>query len=168
MKKRKSKILLIDQHPEWLDFARAVLQEDYEVLALKRGENLSLENEVSSLDGFDLVFIGLELATNNLDALKPLFKQWHFVVIFPVLQSNDTVRLLFKAGVYDCARKPYEREGLLKLVADELALANIANGHSKFVSSRRTSQELARSLATILKLEDSNHDTDEKDTSSRR
>jgi DNA-binding NtrC family response regulator len=154
MKKRR-KILLIDQHPEWLDFAGEVLGKDYDVSMLSRHHNLrSLPKDVRKMDGFDLIFIGLELATNNLDVLKPLFKQWQFVVIFPVIQENETVRLLFKAGVYDCARKPYDRDGLLKLVADELAFAETVNRQEKIQTTKKTRQEIEKQFATMLDLEE--------------
>ncbi len=154
MNKRK-KILLIDQHPEWLDFAKEVLEKDYDIVKLsKHNDLLSLQKEVGKTNGFDLIFIGLELVTTNLDVLKPLFKQWQFVVIFPVIQENETVRLLFKAGVYDCARKPYDRAGLLKLVAEELVEAEYINGHSKIVPTRKTQREIEKQLATMLDLED--------------
>lgn len=153
--KKKKKILLIDQHPEWLDFAQYVLREDYDIVTLSSHDNLlSPQKDIRKVDGFDLIFIGLELATHNLDVLKPLFKQWQFVVIFPVIQENETVRLLFKAGVYDCARKPYDRDGLLKLVADELVLAEFVNGHSKIQSTRKTRQEIQKQLSVMLDLED--------------
>jgi len=168
--KRKPKILLIDQHPEWLDFAKGVLKSEYNVSTLtKKDDLLSLRDDASGVEGFDLVFIGLELATTNLDTLKPLFKQWHFVVVFPILQRNETVRLLFKAGVYDCARKPYESESLLKLVADELVVANIANGQQKVLSPKRTLRQAANDLASMLRMEDvKNGETKEKNISSRR
>jgi DNA-binding NtrC family response regulator len=153
--KNKRKILLIDQHPEWLKLADGVLSKDYEIVTLSNNKDiLSLQAKPGRMESFDLIFIGLELATNNLDVLKPLFKQWHFVVIFPVLQENETVRLLFKAGVYDCAPKPYEREGLQKLVADELAVAKMANGNSKIRPLRKTRQEIAKQLSYMLNLED--------------
>jgi response regulator RpfG family c-di-GMP phosphodiesterase len=139
----KRKILLIDQHPEWLEFARGVLGE----------EILSLGDQTREINGFDLIFIGLELATNNLEILRPLFSKWHFIVVFPVIQENETVRLLFRAGVYDCARKPYERDGLLKLVSDELITAQIANGHSKVHFFQKTKQETLKQLASMLNLE---------------
>ena len=163
----RQKILLIDQHPEWLTFAQEVLSKDYDVVALSKHEDIFLLRDKAVKKGFDLIFIGLELATGNLDQLKPLFKEWHFVVIFPVLQENETVRLLFKAGVYDCARKPYEREGLLKLVAEELVVAKIANGQDKISSSPKTHQESINQLAAMLNLEDKDHDN-KKDTPPRR
>lgn len=151
--KDRQKILLIDQHPEWLKFAQDVLSDEYAVVTLTSyDEAPSIEYEVESNEGFDLIFIGLELATNNLDMLKPLFKQWQFVVVFPVLQENETVRMLFKAGVYDCAPKPYEREGLLKLVANELAEAKLVNGE-KTPSPQKTRQEIEKQLKIMLRLE---------------
>jgi DNA-binding NtrC family response regulator len=157
--KKRPKILLIDQHPEWLEFAQNVLKEGYDVVAHKAWDNAmsTVRESARKVEGFDLVFIGLELATSNLDELKPLFKEWQFVVIFPIIETNETVRLLFKAGVYDCARKPYEKEGLLKLVADELEFAKLANGKSNIEHAPPTKKikgDIARKLAAELKLED--------------
>ncbi len=152
--KNKYKILLLDKHPEWLEFAKSVLSDDYEVVALTgQDQILSLKDQLGKVNGFDLIFIGLELATNNLDVLKPLFSKWHFIVVFPVIQNNETVRLLFRAGVYDCARKPYERDGLLKLVEDELITAKVANGLNKVGDSNRTRQDTLKQLAIMLDLE---------------
>jgi DNA-binding NtrC family response regulator len=157
--KKRPKILLIDQHPEWLAFAQNVLKEHYDVVAHKAWDNAmsTVKASARKVQGFDLVFIGLELATSNLDELKPLFKEWHFVVIFPVIETNEAVRLLFKAGVYDCARKPYEKEGLLRLVADELEFAQLANGKSKIKNdsaSKKNSGDIAQKLAAEFNLED--------------
>lgn len=154
MKKRK-KILLIDQHPEWLDFAKKTLREEYEIVTFSRQNDLlTLHKSSKKANGFDVVFIGLELVTQNLDVLKPLFKRWQFVVIFPVIQENETVRLLFKAGVYDCARKPYDSEGLLKLVADELEVADLANGRSKLKITKKNREEIKKQLSIMLNQED--------------
>jgi DNA-binding NtrC family response regulator len=153
--KNRKKILLIDQHPEWLDFAQEVLGNDYDIVALSGHNDLvSLQKTVGKTNGFDLIFIGLELATSNLDVLKPLFRQWQFVVIFPVIQENETIRLLFKAGVYDCARKPYDRDGLLELVADELALAESVNKRKKVRLNKKTRQDIEKQLSAMLDLED--------------
>lgn len=155
--KSKNKILLIDQHPEWLRFAQKVLSKDYDIVTLTSHKDiLSLQGKKQKSSSYDLIFIGLELATSNLDMLKPLFKEWHFVVIFPVIQENETVRLLFKAGVYDCARKPYERDGLLRLVSDELVAAKLANGSSKIRPKRLSRKELAKQFSALIELEDKN------------
>jgi DNA-binding NtrC family response regulator len=152
---KKNKILLIDQHHEWLEFAQDVLNDEYEVTTISNYKDISLlQEKTNSINGFDLIFIGLELATNNLAALKPLFKKWQFVVVFPIIQENDTVRMLFKAGVYDCAPKPYEREGLLKLVADELIEAKMANDKTIFSPQEREKYE--KQFANLFKLEDKN------------
>lgn len=158
--KKRPRILLIDQHPEWLDFAQGILKNDYEVIVNNSWKNLLSigRDSTNKVERFDLVFIGQELATNNLDTLKPYFKQWHFVVVFPVIETNKTIRLLFKAGVYDCARKPYEKTGLLKLVSDELVAAKIANGDKKIQRAPSplniSNDNIANKLASRLNLEE--------------
>lgn len=152
--KTKYRILLIDQHAEWLEFAHKVLAKEYDVVILHKNEMGSFKQDINNVNGFDLIFLGLELATNNLDVLKPLFKHWNFVVIFPIIQENDTVRLLFKAGVYDCAPKPYEREGLLRLVAEEIDFAKQAIEDKTIHSSNRSRKQAIKELGQLLKSEE--------------
>ena len=145
------RILIIDHHPEWLQFAQEVLQEEYDVLAATSFEEARqcCIQEGRSQE-FDLILIGLALATSNLNAIKSLGKQWRFVVMFPVFQEDETLRVLFKAGVYDCTDKPYEREGLLKLVADELSIAMQLNGIRRFRNQRKQAERAALGLESIL------------------
>lgn len=134
------RILLIDRHLEWLQFAQEALQERYDVLtAMNFEEAMKCCIQEGRSQEFDLIFVGLDLATNNLDTIKSLGKQWRFVVMFPVFQEDEKLRILFKAGVYDCADKPYEREELLKLVEDELSTAERLNGARRFRKERRRS-----------------------------
>jgi DNA-binding NtrC family response regulator len=152
----KKRILLIDRHPEWLEFARESLQHDYEVKTLANLEEITI-SDPGFLEGFDLTFIGLELATEHLDALKSIFKEWHFVVIFPVFKDDEVLRLLFRSGVYDCATQPYDREGLLSLVSEELARVQILNKSKNTARSHRPRQQAVQDLASILRLEEFNH-----------
>jgi DNA-binding NtrC family response regulator len=152
--KTKHRILLIDQHAEWLEFAQEVLANEYDVVTLHKNEMGSFRQDISGVNGFDLIFLGLELAANNLDVLKPLFKHWNFVVIFPIIQENDTVRLLFKAGVYDCAPKPYERDGLLRLVAEEIDFAKQAIDNKSIQSSNLSRNQTIKELGRFLKSEE--------------
>ncbi len=46
--KKRPKLLLIDQHPEWLDFAQSVLRDEYDVAVSKSWENLLLTVKNSS------------------------------------------------------------------------------------------------------------------------
>ena len=120
------RLLLVDQHQEWLEFARQVLQERYDVLTAMSFGNVSssyLQKREPKI--VDLIFIGLDLAINNLGAIKSLSNQWRFVVMFPVYQADDTLRVLFRTGVFDCVEKPYECEPLLGLVEDELRTAEV-------------------------------------------
>ena len=153
----RERILLIDKHPEWLQLAAEVLQWQYEVTTAKSFEEASeccLGEKRSQK--FDLIFVGLDLATNNLDTIAQLSKvpsgKWRFVVMFQVFQDDKTLRMLFKAGVYDCTDKPYEREGLLKLVAEELAIAKRLGGRRRFIRKRKVSQQGILDLERILNL----------------
>lgn len=135
---RRDRILLIDQRSEWLQFAKEVLQEQYEVVVAQSFQDASecCMREGRSQD-FDLVFIGQGLAASNLPAISQLSRSpsdgWRFIVMFPVFQEDESLRMFFKAGVLDCADKPYEREGLLKLVADELTIVKGFSGIKRFL-----------------------------------
>lgn len=122
----RMRMLLVDRNLAWLQFAEEVLRERYDVLTAMSFEDVSsccFQGGHPEL--FDLIFIGLDLATDNLSVIKSLGKQWRCIVMFPVFQEDTKLRVLFKAGVYDCTDKPYEHEGLLKLVEDELHTAKM-------------------------------------------
>jgi len=145
------RILLIDRHLEWLQFAQEVLQEQYDVFTATSFEEVRkccVREEWSQ--GFDLIFVGLDLATSNLNTIESLGKQWRFVVMFPVFQEDEKLRLLFKAGAYDCADKPYDRERLLQLVADELSRAERLNSVERPQYGRKQMDQRARELERIL------------------
>ncbi|MCX6032277.1 MAG: hypothetical protein NT169_23660 [Chloroflexi bacterium] len=154
----EGRILLVDRHPEWLRFASEVLREQYEVITARSFEEA---NECCMREGqskeFDLIFIGLDVAASNLPAIAQLTRipldGWRFVVMFPVFQEDETLRMFFKAGVLDCADKPYESKGLLTLVHDELLLAKRLSGAKKFMRSRKTSQMSLLDLERILDIE---------------
>jgi len=151
----QGRILLIDRHPEWLEFASEVLEGQYEVVTAR---SLEEANKCCIQQGqskeFDLIFIGLDEAASNLPAITQLSRisrdGWHFVVMFPVFQENETLRMFFKAGVLDCADKPYESQGLLKLVTDELFLARRLSGIRRPMRSRQASRDNYLDLERIL------------------
>jgi DNA-binding NtrC family response regulator len=145
------RILLIDRHPEWLQFAEEALQDQYDVLTATSFEEASESCiQEGRAQEFDLILVGLDLATSNLGTIKSLGKQWRFVVMFPVFQEDETLRILFKAGVYDCTDKPYEREGLLNLVVDELSRAERLNETRRFRSERKQLDQAVLELEKIL------------------
>ena len=145
------RILLIDHYPEWLQFAHEALQEQYDVLTATSFEEA---RECCIQEGrsqeFDLVLVGLDLAISNLSTIKSLGKQWRFVVMSPVFQEDETLRILFKAGGYDCADKPYGRDALLKLVADELSIARQLDSIGRFRSRQKRSERGTLSLEGML------------------
>ncbi len=147
----QKRILLIDRHLEWLQFAQEALQERYDVFTATSFEEVRkwcLPEEWSQ--GFDLIFVGLDLATSNLSTIESFGKQWRFVIMFPVFQENEKLRLLFKAGVYDCADKPYDPEGLLQLVVDELSRAERLNRVERPRYGRKQMDQRVRELERIL------------------
>ncbi len=125
-----AKILTIDPHSEWLDFAEQTLRDaGYDVAVA-----LDLEKalDLYANQGFDLVLIGLAEVERHLKKLpqltsKPGYAK-RFVVMFPVHQDFDKVRIFFKAGAYDCVDKPFEADRLLAMVSEELAYARRLNG----------------------------------------
>ena len=147
----RKRILLIDRHAGWLQFAQEILQEQYDVLAA-----ISLEEAVEACtvmdqsQGFDLIFVGLGSAANGLSIIKSLDSQWPFVIIFPVFQEDEKLRIFFKAGVYDCVDKPYEREILLKLVENELSTAERPKGVGRYQTEWRQLDQVAFGLERIL------------------
>ena len=148
------RILLIDRHPEWLQFAQEVLQERYDVftaMSFEEAKKCCIRQEWPQ--EFDLIFIGLDLATSNLSTIESLGKQWRFVVMFPVFQEDEKLRILFKAGAYDCADKPYDRERLLNLVADELSRAERLNGVERPRHVRKRMGQRVSELERILKMD---------------
>jgi DNA-binding NtrC family response regulator len=145
------RILFIDRHPEWLQFAQETLQAQYDVLtAMSFEEAAQCCIRGGQPQQFDLIFVGLDLATDNLKTIESLGKQWRFVVMFPVFQDDEKLRILFKAGVYDCADKPYEREGLMELVASELSMAEQLNSVGRFRYERRRLDQGLLELERIL------------------
>lgn len=120
---RRERILLVDQHPDWIKFAEEVLSERYDVVTAT-----SLEDASQCCRGkfFDLIFVGLHQAENKPDILNQLNQtpQGHrrLVIMFPVSQDYETMRRVFKAGAYDCVDKPYSREALLEMVEEEIAI----------------------------------------------
>ncbi len=124
-------ILLIDQHVSWLQFAAKVLSgAGYDV---KTAVSLDMAGQRYLNEDFDLIFVGLDQAESHLETLADWAKgQDHpqrFVVMFPVRQTFDTVRIVLKAGAYDVVNKPYQPDALLKTVAEEVREAKARNGH---------------------------------------
>ena len=125
------RVLLIDQHPDWLAFAKKTLLEvGYQVEAAPNFEEAA--RCCFEADRFDLILVGLDQAEANLNTIGELKKsktqQWRFVVMFPIRQTPDRMRMVFKAGAFDCVSKPYQKDALLRVVADEIADAKRRNG----------------------------------------
>lgn len=145
----RNRILLIDRHAKWLQFTQEALQEQYDVVtAIGLEEAIETCIVTGQSQGFDLVFVGLGPATNGLSIIESFGSQWRFVIMFPVLQEDEMLRIFFKSGAYDCVDKPYEREALLQLVAGGLYMAE-----QLIRRSRSEGNQLgrgARSLERIL------------------
>jgi DNA-binding NtrC family response regulator len=118
----QARILLIDRHSKWLDFAVKTLQEvGYEVHS---ASDFVKAAECFVNNSFDLILIGLDQAENSLDEIEHLAKDKlhskRFVVMFPIRQTYDRVRIMFKAGAYDVVDKPYQPKELREMVSTQL------------------------------------------------
>ncbi len=116
--KRKGHILLIDHDEDWLESAQSVLEAlGYVVQTAKSTkEALNLVDEV-----YDLILMNWVQADQERVLLHHLARPKSpnprsVVVMFPVQQLPGRMRLVFKAGVYDCVDKPFDREELIELI----------------------------------------------------
>ena len=126
----EARILIIDRHSQWLEFAVKVLEEvGYEVFV---ASDFSSAVDLFINNSFDLILIGLDQAENNLNVIKSIAKDKahpeRIVVMFPVRQTYDRMRIMFKAGVTDTVDKPYQPQVLRDIVAGQLA-ENRKNNH---------------------------------------
>jgi DNA-binding NtrC family response regulator len=130
-------ILLIDRHRRWLKFAQETLGEAGYAVMIASDFDEATEYYLSQ--DFDLILIGLDQAESNLATLSDLAKDHHhprrFVVMFPVRQTFDRVRIVFKAGVYDVVDKPYGGDILLEIVSKELEEARLRNNMASAIDA---------------------------------
>lgn len=122
-------ILLIDRHSQWLDFAKEVLtRAGYKVFSADDFERAA---ERWGDEAFDLILVGLDQAESHLETLNDLARNRahpkRVVVMFPILQTYDRMRIVFKAGAYDVIDKPYDAEALLRSVAEQIANSQHVN-----------------------------------------
>jgi DNA-binding NtrC family response regulator len=118
--RQKKRLLFIDSHDEWLKFVNKALSEDYDVHTT--GIFASLSKMAAGGRSFDLIFIGLNIAEQNMSELSDLAQtsMWSFVVLFPGSPDGKVSRIFFKAGVRDLLSKPYDEETLRKMVEEEI------------------------------------------------
>jgi DNA-binding NtrC family response regulator len=125
----QSCILLIDRHSQWLNFAVETLtQAGYKVLTASDFDTAAKRWLDKS---FDLILVGLDQAESHLGTLTDLAKNAahprRIVIMFPVRQTYDKVRIVFKAGAYDVVDKPYQADALRSMVAEQIAEARQRN-----------------------------------------
>lgn len=124
-----NRILLIDRHAQWVDFAVETLtQAGYKVFA---ASDFDTASERWLDQSFDLILVGLDQAESHLGALSHLAKNpaqpRRIVVMFPIRQTYDRMRIVFKAGAYDVVDKPYKADALLRTVAEQIAESRKSN-----------------------------------------
>jgi DNA-binding NtrC family response regulator len=132
----QGRVLVIDRHSQWLDFAVATLIEaGYEVLSASDFEMASKRWRDAS---FDLILVGLDQAESHLSTMSDLAKDRvhpkRIVVMFPIRQTYDRMRIVFKAGAYDIVDKPYEAAALQSMVAKQISEARQKNRSSTRLS----------------------------------
>ena len=116
--RRKGHILLIDHDEEWLGSAQPVLEAlGYAVQTAKSAEEaLNLLDEV-----YDVILMNWVQADQERVLLQRLARPRSsnprcVVVMFPVQQLPGRMRLVFRAGAYDCVDKPFDQEDLIELI----------------------------------------------------
>ncbi|MBC8553092.1 MAG: hypothetical protein H8D23_25990 [Candidatus Brocadiales bacterium] len=121
IEEQRKRLLFIDPHKYWLDFVVETLARDYDVHV---ASNLVDLPEIASEDlYFDLIFIGLSLAEENISKLSDLARSagWHFIVLYPGSPDGITSRIFFKAGMRDLLSKPYDSDSLKMMVENEIS-----------------------------------------------
>ena len=116
--KRKGHILLIDHDEEWLGSAQPMLEAlGYVVQTAKSAkEALNLVDEVYDVILMNWVQADQERVLLHRLARPKSLNPRSVVVMFPVQQLPGRMRLVFKAGVYDCVDKPFDQDELIELI----------------------------------------------------
>lgn len=116
--KQKGHILLIDHDEAWLEFAQPALEAFGYVVKTARStkEVLDLEDKV-----YDLIIMNWAQADQERLLLHRLARSEssnprRVVVISPIQQLPERMRVVFKAGAYDCVDKPFDRRELVELI----------------------------------------------------
>lgn len=114
-------ILIADNHPEWREFSRRVLQ--------KQGYNVTLAATVDSLsqllegNDYDLILVNAALMRGPLR--EPIHRSFQRNLDKPIIivsvpssvhQTVQETRTAFRLGAKDCVDKPFSSERLLSLV----------------------------------------------------
>lgn len=125
------RLLFIDRHKDWLDFVRGTLSKSYDVVVATEFD--ILYRTLREGHQFDLIFIGLNLAQENIEALSDIAQSsmWRFIVLFPGFPDRTTTRIFFKAGMRDLLSKPYDAASLKQMVEEEIEYVREHNGVQK-------------------------------------
>ena len=122
---KKYKLLFIEANIEWQNFVKDALKKYETIFDVSVVSEFTKLEKCSDINGFDLVFLGLRSALDNVSEIteiNQLQKCWHFVVLYPGIQpGTDVFRLLFKAGVFDLSSRPMKPDALYELIKDVIA-----------------------------------------------
>jgi len=121
------KLLFIDPHKDWLKLVKSTLKPpEYDAMI---SPTLDFLLKIDANEHFDLVFIGLQLAKQNIKTISGLALSytWRFVVLFPGFPDQKTARIMFKSGIRDISSKPYDAESIKKMVEEEIAYVKKKN-----------------------------------------
>jgi DNA-binding response OmpR family regulator len=119
---RFNPIIFVDAQTDWLNFAVKVL-EQYGIEAWGTSDISRVNRYIASRTTSKpyLVFVDRAFFEQEFDKLIGLArskKRRIFVValLYPHVALDNTMRICFKAGAYDCADKPYSKQSLLNLI----------------------------------------------------
>jgi DNA-binding NtrC family response regulator len=114
------RLLFVDSQTKWLAFVMSTLANLFHVRTTARFDFLVQAQEEAR--DYDLVFLGLGLARENMEALRSLIEstRWAFVVFTPGYPEKSTARALYKLGVRDVIAKPYDQQSLTNVIRDEI------------------------------------------------
>lgn len=111
-------ILLIDHDEEWLRSTELVLQALGYAVQIARNTKEALALEYMACD---LVLMNWIQADQAQVLLRHLVHRESdnprcVIVMFSIQQLPERMRVVFKAGAYDCVDKPFDQEEVIKLV----------------------------------------------------
>ena len=121
MNKSYFNLLFIDSSQDWLNYARSVLCNYYNITTKERFD-IDLNTCENSI--YDVIFVASGLAHSNLEKIRALAqtgaKPCGFVILFPGLPDSQVARYYFKAKVNDVRSKPYDPKSFKEMVEQEI------------------------------------------------
>lgn len=119
-------ILLIDNQQDWLTFAKNVLEDAGFCTVTASSLEEAQQQFAASLDDFPLILVDLNSVEENIALFQEFARtesshKRPLVVLFPTELTPMNMSRIFRLGVFDCVNKQYGKQGILKLVEEQLA-----------------------------------------------